>query len=73
MDKIFEKEKQMLYKRNVMNTCSVNGSASSLVYFFKSHALIDFHFAKPVNDHLCEELVCLCHMSTTIKPVSNTF
>jgi hypothetical protein len=29
--------------------------------------LIDFHFAKPVDDHFCKELVCLCHMSTTIK------
>ena len=35
--------------------------------FLKLYAVIDLHFTKPANDHLCKELDCLCHMSTTMK------
>ena len=38
-----------------------------LCFFFKLYAVIDLHFTNPANDHLCKELDCLCHMSTTIK------
>jgi len=40
------------------------------LFFFKLYAVIDLHFTKPANDHLCKELDCLCHMSTTIKVCS---
>ena len=38
-----------------------------LCFFLKLYAVIDLHFTNPANDHLCKELDCLCHMSTTIK------